>query len=280
LAADHPSAAEYLDTFQREWDGCRAHAEANDLVTWSDTPVRFTPVPAFARGAAPNLYFLNYRSPAPLEHAAVHDHFVPPLPEGEQERVLRATNRSVIRLNHVVHHAALGHHVQNYHASRSASCIGRIAAVDGASRLAMFSGGTMAEGWACYAVDLAEEFSFLSPLERVAQQHTRVRILCRAVVDLAFHSGEMTFDEAIALYVEHARMAESAARAEAVKNSMFPGAAVMYWLGVRAIRALRDERSALGGSRFSLRAFHDELISFGAMPLPVVASLMSANRAT
>ena len=57
-----------------------------------------------------------------------------------------------IKLNHVVHHGAIGHHVQNWHAyHRARSRVGKIAAVDCASRIGMFCGGTMAEGWACYA---------------------------------------------------------------------------------------------------------------------------------
>ena len=64
--------------------------------------------------------------------------------------------------------------------------------MDAASRIAMFAGGTLAEGWACYACDLAEEIGLLSPLERVAQQHTRVRLSARAVADLSLHTGAMT----------------------------------------------------------------------------------------
>ena len=90
---------------------------------------------------------------------------------------MRAANDTVIKLNHVVHHGALGHHAQNFYASQSASRIGQVAAVDGASRIGMFSAGTLAEGWACYACDLMEEVGFLTPLDSAAQQHTRVRLL-------------------------------------------------------------------------------------------------------
>jgi uncharacterized protein (DUF885 family) len=86
----------------------------------------------------------------------------------------------------------------------------------------------------------------------------------------------MSLDQATAFYAEHAQMPPANARAEAVKNSMFPGAAVMYWLGTRAIHALRAEQAARGGSAFSLRAFHDAFLSFGALPVPMIASLMSA----
>ena len=46
-----------------------------------------------------------------------------------QLQMLRATNDSVIKLNHVVHHGALGHHVQNWYAYRGASRIGMRRAV-------------------------------------------------------------------------------------------------------------------------------------------------------
>ena len=67
-----------------------------------------------------------------------------------------------------------------------------MAAVDTANRIAMFSGGSLAEGWACYVCDLMEEIGFLTPLERIAQQHTRVRIAARAVADLSIHTGALT----------------------------------------------------------------------------------------
>ena len=157
----------------------------------------------------------------------------------ELDRRLAAANDSTILLNHVVHHGGLGHHVQNAHAYVSRSRIGQVAAVDAASRIAMFSGGTLAEGWACYACDLAEEIGLLTPLDQVAQQHTRVRLAARAVADLALHAGELSLDETARFYESRGLMPPAAARAEAVKNAMFPGAAVMYWLGTRDIHRLR-----------------------------------------
>ena len=77
-----------------------------------------------------------------------------------------------------------------------ASEIGRVAAVDCASRIGMFLGGTMAEGWACYATDLMDEVGFFTPEESLAQQHTRARLLARAVVDIGLHERTLTFDEA------------------------------------------------------------------------------------
>jgi hypothetical protein len=293
LAADHPAADDYLSVFDRSWHACREMAIAHDLVTWPDAPIRYVPIPDRTRPVAPQLYYLFYRSPAPFDRLPVHEYGVMPVDmpsiarEGrseveaavEQRRRLHAWNHSTIALNHVIHHGALGHHVQNHYATQSASRIGQLAAVDGASRIGIFSAGTLAEGWACYACDLADEAGFLAPLAAAAQQHTRVRLLARAIADLELHSGRRTLDETAALYREQAHLTPDAAAAEAVKNSMFPGAAVMYWLGTSGVHALRRACQARAGEAFSLRAFHDRVLSHGAIPVPLVARLMTMEPA-
>jgi hypothetical protein len=283
LAAAHPTTADYLSTYQRLWNACRERADACHLVTWPASPpcaaVRYVPIPIQTRDAAPFLYYLFYRSPAPFDALPVHEYVVTPvepeMPPEEQIRRLRANNTSVMKLNHVVHHGAIGHHVQNCFAGRGESAIGRVAAVDCASRIGMFSGGTMAEGWACYATDLMEESGFLTPEESVAQQHTRARLLARAVVDIGLHERSLTFDEAAALYRDRIGMSPEAARAEACKNSMFPGTAVMYWLGTDGLHQLRRAREQAEGSSFSLRGFHDAVLGYGSIPVPLIARLMA-----
>jgi hypothetical protein len=276
LADDHPSAGDYLAAFQRKWDACRAHAGAHDLVSWPDYPIRYVPIPRCTRDAAPFLYYLFYRSPAPFDPPAVYDYVVTPidadLDAAERDRRLRANNHSVITLNHVVHHGAIGHHVQNHFAYHGASAIGRIAAVDCASRIGMFLGGTMAEGWACYATDLMDETGFLTPDESLAQQHTRARLAARAVVDIGLHDGSLTVDDATAVYRDRVGMTADAARAEVCKNSMFPATAIMYWLGTEALHRLRREQ--VRGS-VTLRQFHDRLLAFGSIPVPLIARVWS-----
>lgn len=282
LAQAHPSPDEYHRAFQDRWDDCRALATARALVTWPDAPVRYVAIPRITQLAAPSLYYLYYRSPAPLEWPTMHDYVVPPidaLDDDARERHLRAWNDSVIKLNHVVHHGALGHHVQNWFAARSPLQVGRIAAVDCASRIGMFLGGTMAEGWACYATDLMDECGFLTPDEQVSEQQARVRMLARAMVDLEFHTGRRSFDESVALYVEGAGMSPSAAHGEVVKNSMFPGTALMYWLGTSQIHALRERESAREGGHFTLQTFHDSLLSFGSIPVVLAARLVETRAA-
>ncbi len=280
LAADHPPAERWLARFHERWQQCHDAASAHGLVTWPEAPLRYVPYPAHVKDAAPHLYYLHYRSPAPFDPFGTFDYVVPgldDLTEAQTDARLRQWNESAITLNHVVHHGAIGHHVQNHHAYRGESRIGRVAAVDSACRIAMFSGGSLAEGWACYVCDLMEEIGFLTPLEAIAQQHTRLRIAARAVADLTLHLGLSDIAEVTAHYEDRARMAPAAARGEAVRNSMYPGAAVMYWLGTRGLHQLRAEVARRQGATFSRRGFHDRVLSYGAIPVALIARLMLAE---
>ena len=280
MAADHPAVDDYYATFQRRWNDCHRIANEHRAVTWGDWPIRYVPIPAWAQPYASQLYWLFYRSPAPFDPYDVYEYVVTPIDDSmtveEQEKKLRAWNNSTITLNHVVHHGAVGHHVQNWHARyRSSSRIGRIAATDCASRIAMFLGGSMAEGWACYATQLMEELGMLTALEQLSEQHTRVRMLARAIVDIRLHHGLCTFAEAVQYYEEIVGMPLELATAETTKNSMFPCTALMYWLGTSRILSLREQVKSQRGSAFVLREFHDELLSRGAIPVSLVATLMT-----
>jgi hypothetical protein len=281
LPALHPSLAEYPSAFGRVWDEARRVAIEQDLVTWPDYPIEFMPVPRSDRHAQQGLYYLWYRCPPPFGRPETHRYLItsiePEMPPEEQERRLRTNNDYTIKQNHVVHHAGLGHHVQNYYAFRAGSRIGQMAGVDCASRIAMFCAGTLVEGWACYATDLMHEAGFLTPLESVAERAQRVRMAARAVADVAIHTGAMTLDEATQFYVRETAMTEAAARGEAVKNSMFPGAAMMYLIGLDAIHDLRRDLVTKYGPAFSLRAFHDRFLSFGAIPVSLIRDAMLAD---
>jgi uncharacterized protein (DUF885 family) len=278
LSSLHPTLEHYYDRYTELWNMVHDTAEEKDLLTWPDFPIRYIPRPEWTRKAAPYLYFLFYRSPAAFNRPPVHDYLVTPIdasmPQDEQKKLLQANNDSSIKLNHVIHHGSIGHHVQNWHAFRSPSRVGQIAAVDCASRIAMFCGGTMAEGWAVYATGLMSEVGFLTPLEEYAEHRSRIRMCARAIVDLRLHQGKYTLDQAAAFYEQQAGMNHNAAYGEAVKNSMFPGAAVMYLMGNDAIKQLRKEIAEQQGNRFSLREFHDRFLSYGSIPVSLIAADM------
>jgi uncharacterized protein (DUF885 family) len=146
--------------------------------------------------------------------------------------------------------------------------------VDCASRIAMLCGGSLAEGWASYAVDLAIELGFVG----YDQTQARRRMAVRAMVDLRLHQGRCSLDEAVQLYERQAGLSLSAARAEAVKNSLHPGAACMYLLGWSTLHDLRRDLQARAGAAFSLRAFHDSVLAFGSVPATLIARALRGPR--
>ena len=242
-------------------DACRETIARHDLLTWPDHPIVFRPFPELVQEAVTDLYYLSYRSPTPFDPDPVHRCEVEP------------TGPITMKLNHVVHHGGPGHHVQNYYARRASSRIGRIAATDCAMRIAMFCGGTMAEGWACYATDLMEEFGFLSAEEQRSEQHTRLRMAARAIVDVRLHYGMMSFEQAVGFYRSRVGMSEAGATGEATRNSMFPGTAVMYLMGTSMIHDLRRKLE----HRMSLKTFHDTFLSYGSIPVPLISKLMLSH---
>ena len=280
LAERHPTTEGYLDRYRETWAAMQRAAVEHDLVTWPDFPIRYQPFPAWARGCAPYLYFLHYRAPGPfdLPRVPVHPYLVTPIeasmPEEARRDLLRANNDAVIKANHVIHHAGLGHHVQNWHAARAASRIGRIAGVDCAGRIAMFGGGTMAEGWSSYTTGLMAEVGALTPLEEFAERYARLRQAARAICDAGLHRGDISLEGAAQFYAERVGMSAAAARGEAVKNSMFPGAAIMYLFGTDAVRDLRAAVKGVQGSSFRLRDFHDRFLAHGSIPVPLIAERM------
>jgi hypothetical protein len=278
LADIHPTIDHYYQRYGEVWQACRELAEKKQLVSWPDFPIEYVPQPLWARDAAPHLYFLPYRSPAAFNRPAVHRYLVPPIDPGmpaeKQEIMLRIVNDSVIKSNHVIHHGSIGHHIQNWNAYRSASRIGQIAATDCASRLAMFCAGTMAEGWAVYVGNLMAEAGFLTPLEEYAGVQSRLRMCARAVVDIKLHRGEFTLEQAAGYYQSQGGMNSDFAFHEAVKNSMFPGAAMMYLFGSDRIKNFREEMAVLMGAEFNLREFHDKFLSYGSVPVDLVCKDM------
>jgi len=283
LSDRRPTPERYYARYGELWEASRVAAEAHGLVTWPDLPVRFVPQPMWARGAWPYLYFLPYRSPAPHDRLPETEYLVTPVEPDmealEQARRLRAANDCVIKLNHVVHHGGIGHHIQNWYAAQAASRVGRVAAVDCARRIAMICGGTMAEGWACYATDLMDAVGFLTPLERCAHIHGCLRRAARAIVDVKLHRRSITLEEAATFYRERVGMAPEAAHAEAVKNSMFPGTALMYLAGTELMWRLRRDLAAQRPGAFDLRAFHERVLSYGSAPVALISRAMRGELA-
>jgi len=99
-------------------------------------------------------------------------------------------------------------------------------------------------------------------------------------VDVRLHDGRFSLEDATDFYRDRVGMAPAAARAEAVKNALFPATACMYLAGWDGIRRLGRAVKASEGSAFSLRRFHDRLLAFGSVPVSLIAAEMLDDAAS
>jgi uncharacterized protein (DUF885 family) len=89
----------------------------------------------------------------------------------------------------------------------------------------------------------------------------------RLVVDTGIHAKRWTRDEGIKFIVEHTGVAEQTAADEVDRYSAMPAQALGYKIGSLEIARLRQSAETELGSRLSVRDFHSQVLSAGALPL-------------
>ena len=97
---------------------------------------------------------------------------------------------------------------------------------------------------------------------------------CRLVVDTGLHYFGWTQSEAEACLLENSALSTHNVRTEVERYISWPGQALAYKTGELLIRELRAEAEDTLGEDFDLRAFHDHILSQGAMPLSALEQRM------
>jgi len=135
-----------------------------------------------------------------------------------------------------------------------------------------FGGNTAyVEGWALYAESLGYEMGlFTDPYQRFGTLDDEMLRAMRLVVDTGLHSKGWGRDQAIAYMLANSGMGKTDATAEVERYIAIPSQALAYKLGALTIQRLRKKSEAALGSRFDIRAFHDQVLGTGALPLPVL----------
>jgi uncharacterized protein (DUF885 family) len=128
------------------------------------------------------------------------------------------------------------------------------------------------EGWALYAEALAVEMGVyqndrLGDLGRLQAEMFRA---VRLVVDTGIHSKKWTREQAITYMREKTGMAESEVDSEIDRYIVFPGQALAYKVGMLKLLELRERSKKELGAKFDLKAFHEVVLSNGALPLTVL----------
>ncbi|MDQ2793565.1 MAG: DUF885 domain-containing protein [Bacteroidota bacterium] len=133
------------------------------------------------------------------------------------------------------------------------------------------------EGWALYCESMGQELGlYTDPYQRLGALGDEMHRALRLVVDVGLHLKGLSHDQAIDYLMANEPIAEPAATAEVERYLAMPGQALAYKVGALKLRELRTRYEKQLGKRFSLKAFHDELLAGGSMPLAILERHLDA----
>ncbi len=134
--------------------------------------------------------------------------------------------------------------------------------------LAEYLVAAYSEGWGLYTERLADEMGlYSSELDRIGMLSADSMRACRLVVDTGMHALGWTRDQAITYFLDHSPMTSGQVVGEVDRYIGNPGQACAYMLGRLAIEDIRSHAEARLGERFDIRAFHDQVLATGSIPL-------------
>jgi uncharacterized protein (DUF885 family) len=133
---------------------------------------------------------------------------------------------------------------------------------------ARLAGIAYVEGWGLYCERLSDEMGlYLTDEERLGMLDAQSFRAARLAVDSGLHAFGWSRDQAVSFMHERGSLPPVDAAIEVDRYSIWPGQALAYKIGQREIERARAEVSERMGTRFDLRAFHDEVLGHGSMPL-------------
>jgi uncharacterized protein (DUF885 family) len=226
----------------------------------------------------PELFGLLPKSPVTVEaipdfDKAAATHYVRGTPDGKRAgRVVVAvadpTHRTLVNDEAVAYHEGVpGHHMQISVAQQ----------LQGLPKFRVLGGGggggglaAYTEGWALYAEDLGKEVGlYKDPVSDYGRLSSELFRAVRLVVDTGIHDKGWTRDQVIA-YMHENDVNDVLAQTETDRYIARPAQALAYKMGQLKIRELRERAKTQLGARFDIKAFHDEILNGGPLPLDLL----------
>jgi len=213
-------------------------------------PFEIVPVPDYLAKSAPPAYY-QPGSPA----------------SGRPGRLFintyEATERNLYEVEDIAYHEGIpGHHLQ-------ISIAQELPGLPEFRKYAQYTAYT--EGWGLYAEQLGKYAGFYqdpySDYGRLEGDEWRA---IRLVVDTGVHSEGWTRQQMVDYFHEHSNIDDASIQAEVDRDIAWPGQALAYKIGELNILALREQAEKDLGPKFDMRAFHDEVLDAGALPLGVL----------
>ena len=264
VSKEHPTAESLLDETRALLEEIRAFVVDNDVATVaSEVRATVRETPSFMRWA-----FAAMDGPGPFEQVATESfYYVTPV-EGhwsteEAEAWLRYFSYPILKIISV-HEVYPGHYVHFLRHHDAPSDAAKV-----------FGAYSFWEGWAHYCEEMVLEVGFGNgdpKLSLAVAQEALVRI-CRMLCSLRMHTQGLSLDDATRFFMANAYMEEMPASKEAQRGTFDPGY-LNYTLGKLMIYKLRADWQAEQGSAYSLKAFHDDLLSHGGPPVPLLRKFM------
>jgi len=224
----------------------------------------------------PELFTLLPKSPVTVEaipafQSAAATHYVTGSPDGKRPgRVVVATSnfaaRSLINDEAIAYHEGIpGHHMQ-------LSVQQQLTGLPN-FRLHGLGFNAYTEGWALYAEQLGKEVGFYQdPASDFGRLSSELFRAVRLVVDTGIHSKGWTRDQVVEFMRKSGAVDEPTIQSETDRYVAWPAQAQSYKLGQLKIRELRQRAQQALGPKFDIRAFHDEMLDGGTLPLDLLES--------
>ena len=164
--------------------------------------------------------------------------------------------------NTAIHETIPGHHLQVAIAKERADL----------HRLTRyFFNSGFGEGWALYAERLGDEMGLYSgDLARMGMLGSEAFRAARMVIDAGIHTKGWTRDQAVNYLREHTLLPPGHIQGEVDRYISWPGQAPSYMIGRSEILRLREYARSSLGRQFDIRAFHDQVLEYGTVPLALL----------
>ena len=266
IKRDHPATFEAaLEAYRDVMVRARAHLIEHDIVTVPpDERISVMPTPEYVRNVIP---FAAYFDPPKFDRSPSGIYIVTPS-VGNDPNAMREHNYSSIS-NTSIHEAYPGHHLQLSVAGKHPSL----------SRV-LTNAPEFVEGWGMYSEQMMREQGFDDAANFRLNMYTdAIWRSCRIILDVRMHRGELSVDESIRFLVEQTSFEEANARAEILRYTYTPTYQLSYLLGKVLLLQLRADEAARLGVDFSLRDFHDTLLTNGSLPISFHRRLLAADAA-
>jgi uncharacterized protein (DUF885 family) len=273
IASRHSTPGSYIQDAKLDLEEARNFVAQKHLLTLPPhSNLQVIPTPEFMRG----IYAVGGFNPAPaLQPQLGAFYWITPIPAdwpaARVESKLREYNFFKLKLL-TLHEAIPGHYVQFEYANQIEPSARRLLR-------AVYGNGPYIEGWAQYATQAVLDAGFLnhSPELQLTFLKEELRVIANAILDIRLQMLEMTDQEALDLMEKQTFQETEEATAKLQRAKLSSAQLPTYFVGWRGWLRTRDSYRQAKGAAFNLSEFHDAALRQGAVPLPVLSTLLEGS---